>query len=102
MKKKNNIELGVNQQSLIQRDDEPYGIQNVEDKKNEAMIKLISLQEKGVTNVVILGMLDNELMMIDSTFPSYEQIHALINRGTLELTMAHNKHIVRQAGLIVE
>ncbi len=61
-------------------------------------IELITKQlvEAGATNALIIAMKDDETLLMNSTLPSYEQMHSLINRGMIELVIGHNKYILSQ------
>jgi hypothetical protein len=52
--------------------------------------------DAGANHCFIIGMRPDETLVINSTLPSYEQMHALSNRGAIELIIAHNKYIQSQ------
>lgn len=50
----------------------------------------------GGENALIIGMRKDESLVLNSTLPSFEQMHSLINRGMFEITINHHKYILSQ------
>lgn len=68
--------------------------------KTEPMNPIVSVMHDiisaGAQHCFVVGMRPDETLVINSTLPSYEQMHALSNRGAIELIIAHNKYILSQ------
>lgn len=70
---------------------------NTEKEKTELSLiqsKVAEMEQEGMIHAVIIGLDENEFISVKSTLPSYEQIHALLNRGLFQVTIAHNKYIL--------
>ena len=64
--------------------------------KSQLQQNLDDLEASGVKHGIILGMGDDEILVIASTFNNYEQIHALLNRAVFETTVNHHNYILNK------
>ena len=54
------------------------------------------LADLGCNQGMVIGMKEDETILLNSTFPNYEQMHAILNRGQIELVIGHNRYIMNQ------
>jgi len=68
----------------------------VKQELSPIQLKVKELEDAGATHALILAMNEDELLMINSTLPAFEQMHAILNRAMFEITINHHKYILAQ------
>ncbi len=79
---------------------EKQELSNEQPKDVEALsplqLKMKELEDIGVKDARSLAMDEDEILLVNSTLPAYEQMHSLINRAMFEITINHHKHILAE------
>lgn len=65
-----------------------------DNQKQRLATKALDIIEKGVKDIVVFGVHEGGLMELGTTYESFENIHAILNRALFELNMTHAKQIM--------
>lgn len=63
-------------------------------------LKMNELEKKGAVVALIIGFDEKSRMLIDSNLNTYEELHAALNRATVEVTMSHIKFVNENANKV--
>jgi hypothetical protein len=57
--------------------------------------KVEEVLEKGASNIFLVGIRENGYLDIGTTYATFEQMHAILNRALFELNHAHTQAILQ-------